>query len=139
MHHVDATDDATAVSTVPASDESGDQAGPHTGRGRSRRSWAQKSRRERGVVLVWFALLLVVLLGFAGFAVDMSNWWFQAERLQRAADAGAHAGVVFLPADLPGATTTARAEAAKNGYTASGAGANSTIAASRSAGPKSGQ
>jgi Flp pilus assembly protein TadG len=100
-----------------------------------RSRWEDKSRRERGVVVVWFALMLIVLLGFAGFAVDMSNWWFQAERLQRAADAGAHAGVVFLPADLPGATTTARAEAAKNGYTASGAGANSTIAVSQEPNP----
>jgi hypothetical protein len=135
MHHVDATDDATAVSTVPASDESGDQPGPRTGRGRSRRSWAQKSRRERGVVLVWFALLLVVLLGFAGFAVDLSNWWFQAERLQRGADAAAHAGVVYLPADLANATSTARAEAAKNGYRASGADSNATIAVSQEPNP----
>ena len=65
-----------------------------------RRRFAEKSRRERGVVLIWFALLLIVLLGFAGFAVDLSNWWFQAEKLQRAADAGAHAGVVYLPFDV---------------------------------------
>ncbi len=78
-------------------------------------------REERAAVLVWFALMLVMLVGFAGFAVDVSNWWLQAERLQRAADAGAHAGVVFLPADLPNARTTAQAEIAKNGYTTTGA------------------
>ena len=72
-------------------------------------------------MLVWFALMLVMLIGFAGFAVDVSNWWLQAERLQRAADAGAHAGVVFLPADLPTARTTARSEIAKNGYRTTGA------------------
>ena len=87
------------------------------------------------MVVVWFALMLIVLLGFAGFAVDMSNWWFQAERLQRAADAGAHAGVVFLPADVAGATTTARAEAAKNGYTTTGAGANATITVTQEPNP----
>ena len=86
-------------------------------------------------MVVWFALMLIVLLGFAGFAVDMSNWWFQAERLQRAADAGAHAGVVFLPADLPRATTTARAESAKNGYTTTGASANSTMVVSQEPNP----
>ena len=86
-------------------------------RARLERRW----REERAAVLVWFALMLVMLIGFAGFAVDVSNWWLQAERLQRAADAGAHAGVVFLPADLPSARTTARSEIAKNGYTTTGA------------------
>ncbi len=104
-------------------------------RGAARTPWAQKSRKERGVVLIWFALMLVVLLGFAGFAVDVANWWYQAERLQRAADAGAHAGVVYLPGDLPGATTTARAEAAKNGYRTTGASANSTIAVTQEPNP----
>ncbi len=100
-----------------------------------RSHWAEKSRRERGVVVVWFALMLIVLLGFAGFAVDLSNWWFQAERLQRAADSGAHAGVVFLPADLPKATTTARNEVAKNGYTTTGGGANASIVVSQEPNP----
>lgn len=84
-------------------------------------------RTERGIVLVWFALMLVVLIGFAGFAVDLSNWWLQAERLQRAADAGAHAGVVYLPGDVASATSTARAEVAKNGYQVNGAGADATV------------
>ena len=85
--------------------------------------------------MVWFALMLIVLLGFAGFAVDMSNWWFQAERLQRAADSGAHAGVVFLPGDLTRATTTARSEVAKNDYTTTGAGANASIVVSQEPNP----
>ena len=46
-------------------------------------------RSERGVVVIWFALMLIVLLGIAGFAVDLSNWWVQSQRLQKAADAGA--------------------------------------------------
>ena len=100
-------------------------------RARLQRKW----RDERAVVLVWFALMLVVLIGFAGFAVDVSNWWLQAERLQRAADSGAHAGVVFLPADLPGAQTTARAEIAKNGYRTTGTGANATAVISQEPNP----
>ena len=102
---------------------------------RHRRRFAEKSRRERGVVLVWFALMLIVLMGFAGFAVDLSNWWLQAERLQRAADSGAHAGVVYLPADMTGATSTARAEVVKNGYQLNGSGANATVAVSQEANP----
>src|SRR5690606_25152252 len=57
-----------------------------------RKTWAERNRRERGVVLVWFTLLLVAILAFVGFAIDLSNWWYQAQKLQRAADAGAHAG-----------------------------------------------
>ena len=103
--------------------------------GREGTSWANRSRQERGVVLVWFAIMLIALLAFAGFAVDLSNWWFQAERIQRAADAGAHAGVVYLPADLAGATTTAKAEVAKNGYRSSGADPNATIVVTQEPNP----
>ena len=103
--------------------------------GRSRTPWARKTHKERGVVLVWFALLLVALVAFAGFAVDLSNWWYQAERIQRAADAGAHAGVVYLPGDLGSAATTARAESAKNGYRASGGSQNATIVVTQEPNP----
>ncbi len=106
-----------------------------TNTGRRRRRWAERSRRERGVVLVWFTLLLVAILGFVGFAIDLSNWWFQAQKLQRAADAGAHAGVVYLPADLTSATSTARAEVAKNGYRSSGGNQNATVAVRQEANP----
>lgn len=71
---------------------------------------------ERGLAIVWMAMTLMLMVLFAGFAVDLSNWWYRAERVQRAADAGAHAGVVFLPADLPNATVRARGEVALNGY-----------------------
>ena len=95
----------------------------------------QRWQSERAVVLVWFALMLVMLTGFAGFAVDMSNWWLQAERLQRAADAGAHAGVVFLPADLDSAETTARTEIERNGYIVNGAEPNTTATVTREPNP----
>ena len=82
------------------------------------------------------ALFLFILLVFAGFAVDLTNWYLNAERVQRAADAGAHAGVVFLPADLTTATSTAKAETAKNGYTTGGTGAaGSTITVTQEPNP----
>ena len=94
------------------------------------------SKDERGVALVWMALFMFILLVFAGFAVDLTNWYLNAERVQRAADAGAHAGVVFLPADLTSATTKARAETAKNGYTTGGSGASgSTITVTQEPNP----
>lgn len=70
---------------------------------------------------MWFALTLLTMVLFAGFAVDVSNWYFQAEKIQRAADSGAHAGVIFLPGDLSSATTTAKSIVARNGYPEGGA------------------
>ncbi len=71
---------------------------------------------ERGFVLVWMSLMLFMLLAVAGFSVDLGNWWLQAERLQRSVDAGAHAGVVFLPGDVTEAKVKARTETARNGF-----------------------
>ena len=73
-------------------------------------------RSERGIALVWLSMFLLVLMAFAGLAVDLSNWYLHADRLQRAADSAAHAGAVFLPGDAPSAVTTARTEAARNGF-----------------------
>ncbi|GMU77511.1 MAG: hypothetical protein AMXMBFR46_03110 [Acidimicrobiia bacterium] len=72
---------------------------------------------ERGFVLVWFAILLVVLLGFAALAVDVWHWNHEGARMQRAADAAALGGAVFMP-ENPGqiAYTTAKQITAKNGY-----------------------
>jgi len=54
-------------------------------------------RALRGQILVMFALLLVVLLAMAGLGVDVSRARLAAETVQQAADAGADAGVAFLP------------------------------------------
>jgi len=93
-----------------------------------------RQREERGIALVWMALTLVLMVLFAGFAVDVSNWWLRAERLQRAADAGAHAGVVFLPGDLPSATGRAKSQVGINGY-AEGGPANTAITVSQEPNP----
>jgi hypothetical protein len=74
------------------------------------------SRHERGQVIVIFAFILTVLLGMAAFVVDMAWIWSHQLQVQRAADAGALAGVVHLPADESGAIDAAKAEALKNGY-----------------------
>lgn len=79
--------------------------------------WSARSgsdEGDEGVVLVWFALLLIVLLGFASFAVDISHWYLAANRAQKRADAAALAGAVFLPSDPTRALATARAVAGDN-------------------------
>src|SRR5688572_30077985 len=44
---------------------------------------------ERGFVLLWAALMLTVLMGMAGLAVDVGNWYLKIQRAQRAADSAA--------------------------------------------------
>ena len=59
----------------------------------------QPLKGERGYVLIMSALLMLPLLAFAGFAVDIGSWYTYANRMQRAADAAALAGVVWMPND----------------------------------------
>ncbi len=72
--------------------------------------------QERGQAIVMVALLITSLMGFIGLVVDVA--WFQLNmvRVQRAADAGALAGSVYLPGNVPGARTAAKAATAQNGY-----------------------
>lgn len=62
---------------------------------RDRCAWFR--RGESGFVIVWMALVMTVLLGFAGMAVDLGNWYFNIQRAQRAADAASLDGDPYLP------------------------------------------
>src|SRR3989442_11457457 len=75
------------------------------------------SSDDRGQTLVVVALLLTMLLGFVGLAVDVAWYELNLIRMQRAADAAALAGVVYLPGNPAGAFNAAYAEATKNGFT----------------------
>ena len=70
----------------------------------------------RGQVLVIFAFLITILLGMAAFVVDLAWIWSNQLQVQRAADAGALAGVVHLPAEPDEAEAAAKAESRKNGF-----------------------
>ena len=72
---------------------------------------------ERGQVLPIFAIMSVVLLGAAALVTDVAWMWTNQQRMQRAADAGALAGAIYLPGNQTLAFSTARAETTKNGYT----------------------
>jgi Flp pilus assembly protein TadG len=78
---------------------------------------------EGGYVAVVLALTLSVLILFAGFAVDIGGWYARAAQMQRAADAAALAGVVWMPT-FSGSGTTASsvaiATATANGFTTGG-------------------
>lgn len=85
-------------------------------------------RGERGYVAVMTGLVLTVLLCFCAFAVDVGNWYFTGQRMQRAADAGALAGVTYLPSDFSSANTKARELAKKNNFDGSVTGTTVTSA-----------
>lgn len=76
---------------------------------------------SQGQILVIFAGALLVLMLMAAVVVDVSWYWVNSLRVQRAADAAALAGAVELPkypdAGSGHAYDLAYKEAAKNGYT----------------------
>ncbi len=85
------------------------------------------AEREHGYVMVMFALLLVPILLMAGLAIDVGSWYNESSDIQKAADAAALAGVVWLP-DISSAITYAKEAATKNGYTNGVAGVTVTVA-----------
>ncbi|MGA7228209.1 MAG: pilus assembly protein TadG-related protein [Acidimicrobiia bacterium] len=71
---------------------------------------------ENGAALPFVAILLVLLLGMAAFAVDLGWLYLNGARLQRAADSSALAGVVFLPGDTANVVAKAVNGADANGW-----------------------
>ena len=99
---------------------------------RVRRRMPESSRHpgcERGYVMATAALVLVPLLVVSGMAIDLGGDYWQGVRMQRAADAAALAGVVWLP-DLAKAQTVATDMMTKNGWPPN-AGNQVTISADR--------
>jgi Putative Flp pilus-assembly TadE/G-like len=74
------------------------------------------SRRRNGQVLVIFAGALIALIGIVAVVVDVSWYWASSLRVQRAADAAALAGAIYLPGSTTNAYSFALVEAKKNGY-----------------------
>jgi uncharacterized membrane protein len=56
----------------------------------------RRGKNRRGATLVLVALSMTVVLGFTAMAVDLSQMGAYRSELQRAADAGAHAGAIQL-------------------------------------------
>ena len=71
-------------------------------------------RDERGVVLPLAALMMAVLLGLVGLAIDVGQLTTSKRKAQNAADAGVHAGIAFLPASPDTADDNARLRAVCN-------------------------
>jgi Flp pilus assembly protein TadG len=60
------------------------------------------------------AILLPVIIGFAGLAIDVGSWYLTQAQLQNAADAAAIAGALDLPNNPTGAATAARTQVTDN-------------------------
>ncbi len=74
-------------------------------------SIARTARRDGGAVLVMFALMLPVLIGFGGLVIDVGNWFAHKRHLQTQADAGALAGAGEFRLPLSHCSDTAINEA----------------------------
>lgn len=96
-----------------------------------RRPLAPRRAGERGYVMALTALLLVPLMLITALAVDVGSWYSRGLALQRAADAGALAGVVYLPNGLDEATDVALEAIRKNGIDP--AAANISVSVTRDA------
>ena len=77
----------------------------------------RRRARSRGQTLVIFAGAMFAFFGLLSIVIDVSWYWANSLRIQRAADAAALAGVVWLPGNPAQASTVALAESVKNGYT----------------------
>ena len=85
-------------------------------RSRLRDGASRRAADERGVVIVWLVITLVVLLGVTAFALDVGFWRVTQTREQRAADAAALAGAINFPGDPVEANAAAVDMAGSNGY-----------------------
>lgn len=93
------------------------------GKRRRRRSGLGR-RLRRGQTLIIFALSFTVLLGLAGLTIDVARAYDLYARMQRAAEAGALAGVLYMPSyystprpnDTDSAVSRASKEVVKDGF-----------------------
>jgi hypothetical protein len=100
---------------------------------------AMTRRKEAGQALVFAALGLTVLLGFAGLGIDMGMLRYEKRLQQTAADAGALAGANNLAFPASGGVTAgAQGASAQNGYTDGSNNVTVTVNNPPASGPHSG-
>ena len=73
----------------------------------ARRSPKKAPRASRGQTLLIFVLTFTALIGFMGLAIDSVRVYDLYARMQRAAEAGALAGVIYMPQNYTTNLTTA--------------------------------
>jgi len=103
---------------------------------------AQDALKQAGQIVVIFALMLTVIIGLVGIAIDTTYAWRESLRVQRASDAASLAGVVYMPGCFDAAsgpncgtynaTAVAKTSAGQNGFPV----ATNTVTASKGATPR---
>lgn len=81
-----------------------------------RTRWVALRGTDAGVIAVWVAIMAPVLFGVCAFGVDIARWYVEGARAQKAADAAALAGVVYMPQDFTQAESTAVSFVGRNGF-----------------------
>ena len=66
-----------------------------------------RSHRSHGQILVIYVMSIIVIAGLMGLVIDVTWYWSNSLRVQRAADAAALAGAVDLPGNPGNATAHA--------------------------------
>ncbi len=102
----------------------------HRVTGRDSATWRQQTAGfaadRSGVIVVMFALMLPILIGFIGLGVEVGFWYKERRDMQAAADAAALAGAYELAEDrASNIGTVAQREAENNGWS-SGSGTITT-------------
>ncbi len=82
---------------------------------------------ETGQSLMIVALSFMLFMALMGIAIDIAWFQYNVDKMQRAADAGALAGVVYLPGNVAGAQTAAANAVKRNGYENGVGGATVTV------------
>jgi hypothetical protein len=103
---------------------------------------AQDTLKQAGQIVVIFALMLTVIIGLVGISIDTTYAWRESLRVQRASDAAALAGVVYMPGCFDAtsgsscgtynATAVAQTSSGQNGFPA----ATNTVTATKGATPR---
>lgn len=71
---------------------------------------------DKGAALLFVAASIVLLMGLAAMGTDLAWFYLNSSRVQRAADAAALGGVIWMPGEQPTAFSTANSIALQNGY-----------------------
>ncbi|NQV83724.1 MAG: hypothetical protein HQ494_07880 [Rhodospirillales bacterium] len=78
------------------------------------------SGNQRGIIIVMFALMLPVIIGFIGLGVEVAHWFSEKRDMQSAVDAAALAGAYEINEGRSASTlTVAQREAESNGWASS--------------------
>jgi len=68
------------------------------------KSMSQKRRTQRGIALIWAALVILVMIGIVGLSLDWGKLALNVHQLHNAADAGALAGALIVKFTPPAQT-----------------------------------